>query len=73
MDYSSLQVSLNHYFSNFLFRYRNMPHITTEKTPEKQFLNKQIHTYLPLLKLGQIRTVSGLFSCKNKAEGRKVV
>ena len=42
--------SLPHKLANVLFRYRNTPHSTTDKTPAQLFLKREPRTYLSLVK-----------------------
>ena len=42
--------SLPHKVANVLFRYRNTPHSTTDKTPARLFLKREPRTYLSLVK-----------------------
>ena len=47
---SSQPISLNHKLANFLITYRNSPHCTTNETPAKMFLGRNLRTRLDLLK-----------------------
>ena len=42
--------SLQHKVANVLFRYRNTPHSTTDKTPAQLFLKREPRTHLSLVK-----------------------
>ena len=42
--------SLQHKMANVLFRYRNTPHSTTDKTSSQLFLKREPRTYLSLVK-----------------------
>ena len=42
--------SLPHKMANVLFRYRNTPHSTTDKTPAQLFLKREPRTYVSLVK-----------------------
>ena len=42
--------SLQHKVANVLFRYRNTPHSTTDKTPAQLFLRREPRTHLSLVK-----------------------
>jgi len=42
--------SLPHKLANVLFRYRNTPHSTTDKTSSQLFLKREPRTYLSLVK-----------------------
>lgn len=52
-----VSISLNKKIANFLLMYRNAPHLTTNETPARLFLGKNLRSRLDLIRPDTRRTV----------------